>query len=307
MGAKERGSSRLEARALAGDKRGVIKEVILGGDFNHQAPPYQTSSLRQAFSSSPGAELACLFLDLGVDPFRPRKMAWGASEESLFLVSLRAGRWDLATLILDRLNPVSIARDEISEASGAISLSRLGACVESSTLVARLAHLGVDFNSPDLETRTPLHWLSHQNSPTAIEALDILLAAGAFIDFKTRSGLTPLMLAARHGKIGLAQALLNRGADPAATDGSAKNCLFHFFSGLVSSGAELSEPEARQAIRLFRDRGVSCEPSDFDQLASDKSLDFDRVAASRALWEKTEMEAVAPNASATIRSARLRL
>jgi len=53
----------------------------------------------------------------------------------------------------------------------------------------------------------------------------LLLDAGAPIDPEDKNGMTPLMFAARSGRIDMVRLLLERGADPGKTDFTGRDAL----------------------------------------------------------------------------------
>ena len=65
--------------------------------------------------------------------------------------------------------------------------------------------------------RTPLHYAASQK--TGLSYISNLLKAGANIDHRDSSGMTPLHLACRFGNISLVRLLLDQGADKTAKDG----------------------------------------------------------------------------------------
>ena len=84
--------------------------------------------------------------------------------------------------------------------------------------------------SPSLEDNdgwNSLHWASRTGNTHIIELL--LLTHGPDIDSTTADGETPLMIAARYGKLQAVKCLLGKGASPSLEDNGGWNSL-HFAS-----------------------------------------------------------------------------
>lgn len=69
----------------------------------------------------------------------------------------------------------------------------------------------VDVNAAEADGFTALHWAAQRDS---LEIADLLLAAGAKAEAKTRYGITPLTMACTNGDAVLIEHLIKAGADP---------------------------------------------------------------------------------------------
>jgi ankyrin repeat protein len=75
----------------------------------------------------------------------------------------------------------------------------------------RRAIARADVNLPEADGTTALHWAVKRGD---LEAVDLLLKAGARVDATTRYGVAPLYLAARRGDPVIIERLINGGANP---------------------------------------------------------------------------------------------
>lgn len=110
--------------------------------------------------------------------------------------------------------------------SAAAADSRLADAVrdrDSSTVSTLLSQRGIDVNGPELDGATALHWAAHFNDLTLVERL---IKAGANVNAANRFGVTPLMLAASHGRgARVVEKLLAAGANPEAATREEENAL----------------------------------------------------------------------------------
>lgn len=95
--------------------------------------------------------------------------------------------------------------------------------------VRLLLAAGANVNAADAEGVTPLHWLVIHGSrdAVALEVLRLLLAAGADVEQADKDGWTPLISAAHYQNVTLMPALLLAGADVNAQDALGKTPAAH--------------------------------------------------------------------------------
>ena len=108
-----------------------------------------------------------------------------------------------------------------------------------------------------LELKAQLYEASIQGEQESVHA--VLSRCGRLLNCLYKQGMTPLMLAASHGHVALTSALLERGADLSAENGSTRHtALFCAIAGghirvvrtLVESGANLHARDSNQYIPL---------------------------------------------------------
>lgn len=88
---------------------------------------------------------------------------------------------------------------------------------------ALLAQRGIDVNAPEADGATALHWAAHFNDLALTERL---IKAGANVNAANRFGVTPLILAASHGRgARVVEKLLAAGANPDALTREEENAL----------------------------------------------------------------------------------
>ena len=91
-----------------------------------------------------------------------------------------------------------------------------------------LLDAGADPNRQDRNGTAPIHSLAYWSKKDPVPALALLLNHGARIDIRNQQQMTALLLAARNGtSLAPMQALLDRGADPAAVDERGNTLLHH--------------------------------------------------------------------------------
>lgn len=290
LGVSERNSTRLEMHARSAKVLAMAWEALMGADMSPRKGLYEKSALEFAFSNAPGCKAAKAFLLLGIDPVEPIRMSNFSGKTSPFLIALRAGRWDIAELILsgvDRLPP----GDDFSSAPNALRLQELGRDLASERVAASLFSMGADFNQTDFETRTLLHWLAHHPVETAQTALPVLLKCGCDINLRTRSGLTPLMLAGSQASPKLATLLIENGADPHAIDAQGADFIEHLARGLINLNA--NEKVIEEAVELMNILNASKAESLLHQLIHDPIVDSQKAEALAAAWERRQLAACA--------------
>ena len=120
-----------------------------------------------------------------------------------------------------------------------------GAAAEVRELISQQ----VDVNSADLDGTTALHWAAHREN---VDAVALLLDAGADASVGNRFGATPLLLASENANVSVINALLAAGADPgtATADGEtalmrvARNGRADAVRTLLSNGADPNVAES---------------------------------------------------------------
>ena len=96
-------------------------------------------------------------------------------------------------------------------------------------------------NSVDYLENTPLHLAAERGLQ---DAVDILLAHGAYVDAINIMGTTPIMAAAQRGHDGIATQLAQAGADPELRD----------YSGIAANdfgNYEYSDPFLQQEVEFL--------------------------------------------------------
>jgi len=94
----------------------------------------------------------------------------------------------------------------------------IAAGADSVDVVKLLLANGAKVNARNGWDQTPMHQLAWE-APSGVEVARLLIAAGAELEIHDNHGFTPLITAAKHGKLAVVQVLLDSGANPnAATD-----------------------------------------------------------------------------------------
>jgi hypothetical protein len=137
------------------------------------------------------------------------------------------GMFDPGPFQLDCVEVSNIQKS--SSLSGAI---RRGDLTEASELVRS----GAELNHLDEYDLFPL-W--HAAESGHLELVNLLLAAGADPNFKSRGGETALLTAAWHCKVAIAKVLIAHGADVTAADGSGETALI--LSSQTCSDGEMTQ------------------------------------------------------------------
>ena len=88
-------------------------------------------------------------------------------------------------------------------------------------ILIKLLCLGVDVNERDVGGQTPLFWCCRQSThhhDVLLKMAERLIRAGADVNAKSRTGNTPLQIAAASSNVDLVQLFLANGADPEIRD-----------------------------------------------------------------------------------------
>lgn len=121
----------------------------------------------------------------------------------------------------------------------------LAAVLDEKDAAALFLSKGADPNAEDYDMQTPLHATVNR------EIAEMLVARGANVDVRDRSGFSPLHVAAADGYVSIAELLLENGADADAKDNNGRTPLHEAATGGHFEVAEL----------LFS-RGASVDPRD---------------------------------------------
>jgi ankyrin repeat protein len=155
---------------------------------------------------------------------------------------------------------------QAADAKGATALHAAAASPEDARIwpmASALLAAGADVNAQDVLGRTPLF------SAASKAAVDILLEAGADVEHRDREGNTALACAALAWKPHALCALLERGADPQATDSAGRSVIdmVRDHWGLGEDVALPRQPAALADYIAWRDTGLR---QDLFHLAGDR-------------------------------------
>ena len=156
---------------------------------------------------------------------------------------VKAAGWSLALL----LTYAGTATGEAPRTDTARRVVDVAKTADIQTL-RRLIDERTDVNDPDVDGTTALHWAVHRDD---MNAVDLLLGAGASASAANRYGVTPLTLACINGNAPIVDHLLKAGADPNTKSADGETALMtasrtgatEIVKLLVAHGADVNAKE----------------------------------------------------------------
>ncbi|MBC23233.1 MAG: hypothetical protein CMJ32_04875 [Phycisphaerae bacterium] len=214
-------------------------EIANGADLNVLDPESGRTALHHAARKG-DYEMAQLLVEKDI-----RLDAGDRSGKTALTLAAENGHKQLVAMLIESGADVN-TRDMIG-GSPVLWAAGLG----SFDTVSQLLEAGADVNIVDVNGMTPLHWAASVGGPDSVNAI---IKAGAKIDNTDNiSGDTPLMRAARSGKLASMVLLVDAGADLSKTDVNGQNAfLVAAASGdvdkikvLVDAGSDIQSKDTR--------------------------------------------------------------
>ena len=171
-----------------------------------------------------------------------------ANGNTALVTALLDGRVKVAAALLDAQADVMIAGlDDTTALHAAAGLGE-------STMVGRILRRGADVAAVDTEGRTAMHWAAESNQPGGVEALT---CAGPGIESaRMVGGITPLMVAAKHGShLIVAKLLLDHDPEIDARCDKNKNAMRYALE-LLGRASEVAKDKGEETELLRRARLV---------------------------------------------------
>ena len=198
------GNTALQMSARAGHIAIVRLLLQQGADINSRGSTDATPLIMAAEEEK--TDVVSLLLDQGANI--------DATSGHLLHVVIRYSEWKSAIPIIDLLLEKGAdleAQDHGGQTPLVVAIRSL-----NFEIVRFLLERGADLEAKDRQGQTPLMVAVQEFPRVAVGLLKFLLENGANLEAKDNNGHTPLVIAVRDGRVGNAEFLLERGADPQA-------------------------------------------------------------------------------------------
>ena len=243
---------------------------------------------RGELDTQQGVETAQLLLERGVDVNARPKDRWTSLHRAAFY-----GRVELARVLLDNGANVKLETERGETALHIVSRGECDSQEQGASTARLLLEHGVDVNARRKDSWTSLHWAAfkgrvevaqvlldhganakleteegettlhivsrgkYDSQEQGVSIARLLLERGVDVNARDKIGWIPLHMAAFHGRVGVAQVLLDHGANATLETKNGETALH-----IISRGKYDTEGQGASTARLLLERGVDVNARD---------------------------------------------